>query len=112
MKRYCICALLGWALFVPGAATAATVEAYRTLLSDNKILMEVYITTLAAALHFASKAKPRYCPPAGKTVSAKTVRSIIESVLKDNAGSGKLDPNTPIEAIVVNVLKRQSPCRE
>ena len=119
MKRFAVWALLAWALFIPAGATAATVETYRTVLSDNKILMDLYVSTVASSLHYATRKRPFFCPPKGKKVTASTIRSItstirsiIDAVLKNDRKEKKLDPKTPLEAIVIDVLSKNSPCKE
>ena len=110
MKRFILAAVLMGGMIFPAGTGATSIETYRTILLQNDILMRLHISTMAASLHFAAKKYPFYCPPKGKRLSSKTVRSIIEAVLKNDLKANKIDPKTPVEAIVVDVLSKKLPC--
>lgn len=110
MKLIVLAAVLLGVMIFPAGAGATSIETYRTVLLQNKILMKLHLNTMAASLHFAAKKKPFYCTPKGKRLSAKTVQSIIYQVLKKDLNANKIDPSTPVEAIIVDVLAKNSPC--
>ena len=110
MKRIILVAALIGVMISPTGAGATSVETYKNILLRNEILMKLHLDTMAASLHFAARKEPFFCTPKGKQLSAETVRSIIDQVLKKDLSAKKIDPATPVEAIVVDVLAKNSPC--
>ena len=110
MKRIILAVVLMGGMILPAGTGATSIETYRTVLLQNDILMRLHLSTMAASLHFAAKKNPFFCPPDGKRLSAKTIRSIINTVMNNDLIANKIDPKIPVEAIVVDVLTKNSPC--